>query len=193
MLDGPFADRLDRFRLPHGTGGVVRRVHDDGLRALGACGLDGFDGWLEPAIGTGEHLDGYTAGQFHGLRIAGPERGRDNDLITLIEQNLEGCVYSLLTAIGDDNLAWIHLIAGITQGLAGDGLAQFGQARGGSVAIVLRILHRFGSSRHNGGRRCEIRFAGTEADNVDSGGFHSLCLGINGEGGAWRHMINTVG
>ena len=180
VLQGPFADGLDGFRLPYGTRRIIRRGHDDGLGAFGARRFDGVDIRFEVAVGAGEYLDGYAAGQLHGLRIAGPVRGGDDDLVSFVEQDLEGFVDGLLASVGHDDLTRVDFVAGIARHLVGDCLAQFRQARSRRVPIVLGILHRAGRGRDDrcGGR--EVRLACAEPDDVDAGGLHRLCLGIDG-------------
>ena len=193
VFDSPLRDGLDGFRLPHRARRVVRRVHDDGLRVFGARGLDVLDARLEVAVGAGEHGHGHAAGELHGFRIAGPVRGGDDDLVALVEQNLERFVDGLLAAVGHDDLAWVDFVAGVAQRLVRDGLAQFRQTCRGRVTIVFRILHRGGRGRDDRCGGWEVRFSRAEPDDVDSGGLHCLRLGIDGQGSARSHVIDTVG
>ena len=193
VFHSPFADRLDGFRIPHGTRRIVRRIHDDGLRTFGTCRFQVFQAWLEIAVSSREHFDRHASSQFHGFRIARPIRRRNDDFVAVIEQDLKGFVYGLLAAIGHDHLIRIDSIPRVAQRFVCDRLAQFRQTCRRSVTIVLRILHRFGRSRDDRSRSRKVRFARTKSNDVDSFSFHRFRFGINGQSSARSHAVNTFG
>ena len=193
VLDGPTTDRFHGFRLPDGSGRVVRGVDDDCLRMLGTGRFQRLKRGLEVHVGTGEYFDRHTTGKLHSLGVAGPVRSGNDDLIAIVEQNLERFVDGLLAAVGHHDLIGIDLIAGIAQHLSRNRFAQLGQARRRRVLVILRVKAGICRSLDHvcGGR--EIRFTCAEADNVKSGGLHGLGLGIDGERSARCHSVDTVG
>ena len=193
MFHSPFTNRLDGFRLPHGTRRIVRRVHDDGFRTFGTRFFEIFKTWFEIAVGTGEHFDRHASGQFHRFRIARPIRRRNDDFVAFIKQDLECRVHGLLAAVGYDNLVRIDFVTGIAQRFFCDCLAQFRQTCRWSVTIVLRILHRFGRSCDDRSRSREVRLARAKSNDVDSFSFHRFRFGINGQSSARSHAVNTFG
>ena len=192
VLDRPCADRADRLFAPDRAGRIVRRGDDDRLRALGARGLEVGDVRLEVHFGAGEHFNRLAAGELDRLGVARPVRGGDDDLVVIVEQQLECLVDGLLAAVRHHDLLRLHFVSRIAQRLRGDCLAQFGQAGSGRVAVVARIDHGLGGHGHNRLGRGEVRFAGAETDDVDAFGLHGFRLGIHGECGARRHMVDAV-
>ena len=193
VLNSPTSDDFHGFRLPYGTGRVVRRVDDDGLGPLGAGGLKRLQRRLKVHVGTGKYLYRHAIRQLHGLRVAGPVRSGDDDLVTIVEQNLESLIHGLLTAVGHYYLIGAYLIAGIAQHLGRDGLAQLGQTRSGRVLVILRIKACIGSGLDHVRRSREVRLTGAKTDDVKTGGLHCLGLGIHGERSARCHSVDTVG
>lgn len=148
---------------------------------------------LEVHVGTGEYFDRHTTGKLHSLGVAGPVRSGNDDLIAIVEQDLEGFIHGLLAAVGHHHLFRLHLVAGITQRLAGNGLAQFRQTRCGRVLVVRRVHHSRRRSLHNRLGGGEVRFANTEADDVNALRLHGLGLHVDGQSGARRDLVDAVG
>src|SRR4029079_4382976 len=95
----------------------------------------------DPVAGrlVGDDLHRDTAGQPDRLRVRGPVRRRDDDLVARVEDRGEGLVDRLLAAVGHQDLGRVDLVAGVAQRLRGDGGLQLGEAAGRRVAVVLRV------------------------------------------------------
>ena len=104
VLDGPAADRLGLGLAVDGAGRVGRGDEEDDLGALGAGRLQLLDG--DPVAGglVGDDLDRDTAGEPDRLRVGGPVRRRDDDLVARVEDRGEGLVDRLLAAVGHQDL-----------------------------------------------------------------------------------------
>ena len=101
---GPLADLLDLLRRVHGAGGVGRGDEEQDLGALREGRLQLVHGDQVALLRAGENLHRHAAGQPDGLRVGGPERGRNNDLVARIQQGGEGVVDGLLAAVGHQHL-----------------------------------------------------------------------------------------
>ena len=80
-----------------------------------------------------------------------------------------------------------HPIAGIAGGLDRHRLLELGEAAGGRVLVVAGIRAGRDGGRHDVGRSREVRLPGAEADDVLAGGDEGLGLGVDGQGGGFRH------
>ena len=131
---------------------------------------------------AGENLNRDTAREPDGLRVGGPERRGNNHFVARIHQRGERVVHGLLAAVGHQYLGRVHGVAGIAQGLLGDGFLQLRQAAGGGVAVVLGLAGSLDGRLHDVVRGGEIRFARAEANDRPAGCLQRLGLGINGQG-----------
>src|SRR5699024_10629538 len=105
----------------------------------------------------------------------------------------EGFVDGLLAAVGDQDLARLHLVTGVPGGLLDDGLLQFRQAGRGGVAVEARLAGSLDSGLDDvvGGRK--VRLSGAEADHGAALRLHGLGLGVDGEGGGLGDGTDACG
>ena len=178
---GPFAHGLGFLGGVHRTRRVGRRAEQQRLGLLGVGGFELLRGDLVVLIRTGEDLHGIAAGQPDGLRVGGPVRGGQQDVVALVHHGLECLVDRLLAPIGDQYLCGVHAPPGIAGGGIRNGPAQLGEARSGAVPEVLGVFEglRRGLDNVVGGR--EVGLAGPETDHGPPLGLECLGLGVHRE------------
>src|SRR5690606_851896 len=96
----PLADLANLLRGVDRTGWIRRGDEQQHLGAFGQYRLELLDGDLVALLGAGEDRNGFAAGKLDGLRIGGPVRSRNDDLVAWIKQGCESVVHRLLAAIG---------------------------------------------------------------------------------------------
>src|SRR5699024_10763932 len=193
VLVGPLPDGTDLFTWVHGAGRVVRGHEHQGLGAFGACGLQLFDTCQIAGALVGDHEDRDTARELDRLGVGRPVRGDDDDLVTRVEHRGEGFVDGLLAAVGDQDLARLHLVTGVPGGLLDDGLLQFRQAGRGGVAVEARLAGSLDSGLDDGVGGRKVRLSGAEADHGAALRLHGLGLGVDGEGGGLGDGTDACG
>ena len=192
MLEGPLADRGQLLGRVDAARRVGRRAHEEDLRARCARGLELLDGHLVVLVGAREHLDGGRAGELDDLGVGGPVRGRQDRLVAGAQQGGERLEHGLLAAVGDDDVCGGDLVAGVAQGLGGDGFTQRGQAGGGRVAVHRGVARGLHGGLDNVVGRGEVGLAGTEADHRATGGLEGLGLRVHGQGRGRGDGVETI-
>ena len=178
----PLADRTSLLLGVHRAGGVRRRDKDERFRRWGVCRLQLFDGDLIVLVASGKNLDRVAARQTDALGVGCPVRGREQNIVAVIDHGSEGFIDRLLTTVCNKYLRRIDLNAGIAQGFIRDSLFEFGQTRGGGVAEVFRIIEGFAGSINNMCGRRKIGFTGTETNYRTSGCLECFSFGIDDKG-----------
>ena len=112
---GPLADLRDLLRRVDGAGRVGRGDEEQDLGAVREGRFQLLHGDQVALLRAGEDLHRHAAGQPDGLRVGGPERGGDNDLVARIQQGGEGVVDGLLAAVGHQHLGRLGLVAGVPE------------------------------------------------------------------------------
>jgi hypothetical protein len=104
VLQRPAADRLDLLARVDGTGRVGRRDEHEQLGARRPHRLELFDGDPEAGrlVGRKHHRD--AARHRDRLGVGGPERRRQEHLVTLVQQHGERRVDRVLATVGDHDL-----------------------------------------------------------------------------------------
>ena len=88
----------------------------------------------------------------------------------------------MFATVGNENLRRRNLESGVPLGLKGDGLAQSWQTGRWGVLVVSWIRAGFNGRFDNVGRRWEVRFAGSVANDGLAGGLEGLGFGIDSQG-----------
>ena len=192
VLECPLADRRQLGGGVDAARRVRRRAHEQHLRALGACGLQLLDAHLVVLVRARENLDGGRAGELDDLGVGGPVRGRQDRLVAGAQQGGERLEHGLLAAVGDDDVCGGDLVAGVAQGLGGDGFTQRGQAGGGRVAVHRGVARGLHGGLDNVVGRGEVGLAGTEADHRATGGLEGLGLRVHGQGRGRGDGVETI-
>ena len=181
VLERPATDRGGLLGGVDRTRGVRGRAEQERLGLRGPRGLELLDGHEVALVGAGEHLDRDAAREADGLRVGGPVRRREQDLVARVHDRRERLVDGLLAAVGHQHLRRLDLVPRVAQRLGGDGLAHRGQTGRRRVPVVDRVL-RGGDRRVDDvpGRR-EVRLTGAEADDRAAGRLEGLRLGVDGQ------------
>ena len=139
----------------NGADGVVRRVDDDGLRALGDCSGNGIDVNLE-GLGIGHDLDAGRAGGLDPHAVLGEVRRDYDDLVARVHRRVEADGERCRGAAGQIDVTGAIRRTKAAVEAGGHGLAGGRKARRRRVAVQLRgrQLQRPGNGGPNGlGRR----------------------------------------
>ena len=87
-----------------GTTGVAGRADDDEACLVGHDGLEFLGCHLEVLLHARGQQDVLAAGEVDHLHVTYPCRGRDDDLITGVDERHDGIAQLVLGTIADDNL-----------------------------------------------------------------------------------------
>ena len=190
---GPPADLGDLLRRVHRAGRVGRRHEQQQLGPAGAGRLQVLDAGQVAGALIGQDRPDDAAREGDGLGVGGPVRGRHQHLVARVEQGGERLVHGLLAAVGDQDLAGLDLVAGISRGLGRDRRPELGQAGRGGVLVEPRLGARAlrGLDDVAGGR--EVRFAGPEADDRPARRLERLGLGVHGQRGGFGDSGDACG
>ena len=175
----------------HRARGVGGRVEDEHLRLGGDRLFEVFGGDLEVVLlvpldehaRAAAHLDHFGVGQ--------PVRGRDDDLVPLLDEREHRVEDGVLRARRDDDLRRVVVEPLLLFELFGDLLAQRGKARGRGVfgaAVVQRLFRRVDDVL----RGIEVGFARAETDDGLPFRLHRLCLGGDRKGQRGRNGRNAL-
>ena len=185
----------DGFKLDLGVAaarGVGGRVEDEHPGLVRARRLQGVQGDKEVLVRCGGHEYGYTVRQLDHGRVADPVGGRDEHLVTLIEQGHEQVVEHLLAAVADDGVVARGSGSVETAIIGGHALAQLGNARHRGVAGEALVQGRLGRLADMPGR-AEIGLAHGQTDDLPALRLQRLRLGVHGQGGRRLDPLQTVG
>ena len=138
----------------------------------------------KPVCLVGRTTTGHATGERDRLGVRRPVRRRDEHLVARVEQGGERREHGVLAAVGHQHLAGGALDSPSRGGLGGDGLAQLGQAGGGRVLVVARVL----AGRDGGARRCGagVGKSGSPAPKPmtsSPAALQGLGLGVDGQRG----------
>ena len=176
----PTADGLHSIsRIDH-SGGIRGRREEQGPGSLG-CGRFELAGrYLESGVivGFDEHRN--PAGELNRSRVGHPIRGRDQHLVTGIEEQLEGGKDGLFRTVRHHDLARVEVKAVLAMGGC-DGLPELGKARRRRVMVHRRVpCGRDRGIDDVAGRR-EVGLAGSVTDDRLACGPESPRLGADCE------------
>ena len=165
MLQQHLSQCVQFFSAVHGTGGVGRRVENQpaGVRPNGCA--QGRCGQLEAAVGAAGDNARAAAAQLHHLRVADPVRGRNNDLIAVIEGGGQCIEDHLLTTAADLCVLPTDRQTILDPVLVRNGLAQSTQTGHWGIARVACVDSRDGRLA-DVLRSIEIRLARTQGKNT---------------------------
>ncbi len=180
LLKGHAAHRLECRPGIDGTARVRGAVEYDDPGFPGHIAGKGVRIEVEIILFLQRHDHRRATGKLHHGRVGHPVRGRDEHLVTGVEQRLEDVVEPVLTAAADLHLARFVLPALLRTELVADRPAQFRNAgdRGvAGVAVIDGLLAGLADVR----RRGQVRFADAEVENIGAGSAQLLGLGVDGK------------
>ena len=149
--------------------GRIGRTVNDEQTGPGRYGrLKLFRGDLESRFDTCPDDDGFPVCQPDHIRVGNPVGGRDDDLVAGVEQCLGQVEETLLATAGDEDLIRPVFQTVVTAEFRYNRLLEFSGSVNGGVAREPGVDRLYGGGPDMVGR-IEIRFAGTEPDDVLAG------------------------
>ena len=173
--------RLQLLAVQHHAGGVGGAVEHQQTGAGTDLGFEFLGGKTKPPRRLGDQQPGFGAAEAHHLRVAEPEGGGQQHLITGAQQHLKEVVERLLAAIGDQHLIDRRRHPVFNAQFGRDGLAQ-GRFAGHRAVAGMARLQGIGSGLSNEGRRVKVRFPRRKAADVLPSQAELIRLGGDGEG-----------
>ncbi len=176
----------------HRARGVRGRVQDDDLGARGEGALDHSRGEREAGVLVGFHEYRRAARVAHDVLEGDPGRGRDDDLVAMVHQHLDGVEQGVFAAGGGDGLLAFVLGAEIAGVASHDGVAQL------PGAAHRRVPGEVGLQGGDGGvldvlGSIEMGLAGAEVDQVGARGAQAVGLVDHRQGGGNLDAVDSLG
>ena len=158
----------------HGAARVVRRVEYDEARVLVDQRRELVKVGVVVELAAQGHGDRLGAAEVHHGGVDGEAGVRVDDLGAGLRERQQGEEHDGLGAGGNDDLLPLVLEAAALTSVAGDGLPDLRDARGGDVVGEARVQRVDGGSL-DVGRRLEVGLADLEVNDVDALGLEGLC------------------
>ena len=181
VLAGHVHDLLQDLLGVHRAGRVIRVDHHDCLGALGDLGADVLDGGVPVVFLVAQVVHRLTAGQGRRRRPQRVVRGRDEDLVAVVEQGLHRHRDQLGHAVTQEDVLDVELREAGDDLVAGDDRATGGDdALGGGV--TLRVWQSGDHVAHDHVRGLEAELggvAGVQLEDPVAVGGHALGLRVD--------------
>jgi hypothetical protein len=189
---GQVDDPLEIFGGNHGPGRVRRRIQDDGLGAGRDGLLDGIGGDAEVLRFAGLEENDLAAGILNDVFEADPIWDRQNHLIAVVHQHLDGVEQGQFAAGGEDRFVYGVIRTEVATMALDNGLAHVRNAGHHRVSSEIGV-DRGDCRVLDVSRSRKVRFSRAEIDQIGALSAQFGSLGGDGHGCRDFNAANAIG
>ena len=180
LLHGQRGDALQQRARIHAAAGVVGRIKNQRLRALGDEGAQRVRVHKEAVRLVARHHHRHAAGHAHHFRIADPAGRGQKHLVAGVEDGAERVEQALFRAVGNDDVGEFIVQTVVAQKLLLNFRAQLHGSGHGRVFGHARV-QRIARGAFDIAGRVKVRLARAEADHVQPHGAQLLGARVDGQ------------